>query len=85
MPFCSTEEMNVVVERIETQLSALAGMTTEFRQATGMIDRLDQSILDKAFTGKLVPQDPADEPASKLLDRIQAARAAAPRVKRGRR
>jgi type I restriction enzyme S subunit len=35
---------------------------------------LDQSTLAKAFRGELVPQDPNDEPASVLLDRIRAER-----------
>ncbi len=38
---------------------------------------LRQSILAAAFRGELVPQDPKDEPASVLLDRIRAQRAAA--------
>ena len=38
------------------------------------LDQLDQSILAKAFRGELVPHDPADEPASVLLDRIRTAR-----------
>ena len=40
------------------------------------IELLRQSILKKAFSGQLVPQDPRDEPASKLLARIQAEKSA---------
>jgi len=49
-----------------------------------LVDRLDQSILGKAFAGELVPQNPTDEPTAVLLDRIKAARgdATAPRRKR---
>jgi type I restriction enzyme S subunit len=38
-------------------------------------DRLRQSILKRAFEGKLVPQDPEDKPAEKLLERIKAEKA----------
>ena len=40
--------------------------------------------LAKAFRGELVPQDPNDEPASVLLERIKTQRAAAPKAKRGK-
>ena len=39
-----------------------------------IVERLDQAILAKAFRGELVPQDPNDEPASVLLDRVRAER-----------
>jgi hypothetical protein len=63
-----------------TCLIKLAADATSVRQLT---DRLDQAILAKAFRGELVPQDPTDEPAEKLLERIRAERGAAP-ARRGR-
>jgi hypothetical protein len=41
------------------------------------VDRLAPALLAKAFRGELVPQDPGDEPAAALLERIRAARATA--------
>lgn len=53
--------------------------------ATRSLSTLNQSILAKAFRGELVPQDPNDEPASALLARIEAERAAAGGADRKRR
>jgi type I restriction enzyme, S subunit len=54
-----------------------AGRQRELSEhALAGITRIDQSILAKAFRGELVPQDPNDEPASVLLDRIRAEREA---------
>jgi type I restriction enzyme, S subunit len=44
-------------------------------------DRLDQATLAKAFRGELVPQDPNDEPAAALLERIHAEKQAEPKGK----
>jgi type I restriction enzyme, S subunit len=46
----------------------------QVQAATARSECLTQSILAKAFRGELVPQDPTDEPASLLLERIRAAR-----------
>ncbi len=51
----------------------------------GLVSRRNvDAILERAFRGELVPQDPADEPAEALLARIRAAREATP-VREGRR
>jgi len=60
-------------------------LASEGTSARKLIDRLDQAVLAKAFRGELVPQDPADEPASVLLERIRAEHGAAPKPRRGRR
>ena len=46
------------------------------------VDNLTQSILAKAFRGELVPQEPNDEPADKLLARIKAARLEAEKLEK---
>jgi|GEM_PF-5343902 len=46
----------------------------EYQDTQKYLDQLDRSILAKAFRGELVEQDPNDEPASVLLDRIRAER-----------
>lgn len=74
-----------IVGRIEAAFADIDRMVTEAAAARRLLDRLDQAVLAKAFRGELVPQDPSDEPASVLLDRIRAERAAAPKAKRGRR
>jgi len=51
-------------------------LEAEAARSRKLLDRLESAILVKAFRGKLVPQDPNDEPASALLDRIRAQRAA---------
>jgi type I restriction enzyme S subunit len=65
-----------LVRTIEAEFAKFDRLAAEARSAASLLDRLDQAILAKAFRGELVPQDPNDEPASALLDRIRAERAA---------
>jgi type I restriction enzyme S subunit len=74
-------EMNRLLDAAFARADRLEAEAT---RARALLDRLEAAILAKAFRGELVPQDPNDEPASVLLDRIRAERAAAPKPKRGR-
>jgi len=77
-------EQRVISRQVEQLFAFADQLEAKVATAQARIDRLTQSILAKAFRGELVPQDPNDEPASLLLERIQAQRATAPKAKRGR-
>lgn len=81
----SMEEQTEIVRRVEQLFSLADQLEIKVEMAKSHIKYLTQSILDKAFRGELVPQDPNDEPASVLLERIKAQRAATPKAKSGRR
>ena len=73
------EEQHEIARRIETAFVWIDRLAAEATSARKLIDHLDQAILTKAFRGELVPQDPNDEPASVLLERIRAERQTAAR------
>jgi len=85
LPIPPQEERAEIVRRVESAFGWIDRLAADATSARKLIDHLDQSILAKAFRGELVPQDPSDEPASVLLDRIRIERAATPKPKRGRR
>jgi type I restriction enzyme S subunit len=60
-------ELLQILATIEARMKAMESLASD---ATLTLDTLTQSLLAKAFRGELVPQDPNDEPASKLLERI---------------
>lgn len=84
IPLPSLNEQTEIVHRVEQLFTFADQLEAKVASAKTRIDHLTQSILAKAFRGELVPQDPNDEPASVLLERIKAQRAAAPKAKRGR-
>ncbi|WKV84651.1 restriction endonuclease subunit S [Pseudomonas sp. B24_DOA] len=77
VPLPEISEQHEVVRRIQQLFAFADQLEARVASATIYIDNLTQSILSKAFSGKLVPQDPCNEPASELLARIQAQRSAA--------
>ena len=68
-----TEQLRIAAE-IEEKLSVLEELDSTLDQQLVRANALRQSILKKAFSGQLVSQDPRDEPALILLDRIRAER-----------
>jgi type I restriction enzyme, S subunit len=64
-------EQDEIVRRIEVLFSFADNIEDHCKTALKQVEYFTPTILDKAFRGKLVPQDSTDEPASKLLERIQ--------------
>jgi type I restriction enzyme S subunit len=63
-------EQEEIIRRVEALFKTADALEARYRKAKAHVDKLTQSILAKAFRGELVPQDPNDEPAFMLLDRI---------------
>lgn len=72
LPLPSEAEIVEIVAKVELLMARANKVEKQYFDAKARLDRLTQSILAKAFRGELVPQDPNDEPAEKLLERIVA-------------
>ena len=82
VPVAPADEQLEILAQIQHQLDAITSqeVATDFAMKQSTAQR--QNILRAAFAGELVPQDPNDEPASALLERIRAERAAQVAVKK---
>lgn len=74
-PLPPTSEQRRIVAEVERRLSVVAALEVSVGAAMTRAGRLRQAVLKQAFEGRLVPQDPEDEPASVLLERIRAEKA----------
>jgi type I restriction enzyme, S subunit len=72
--FPPLEEQKEIVRQIQLLFKVADTIEQQYQQSKDAINQLDQSILAEAFRGALVPQDPNDEPASVLLERIRTER-----------
>ena len=71
-PLPPLSEQQAIISEVESRLSIAEAVEKTITVELKRAEQLRQSILKKAFSGKLVPQDPSDEPASILLERIRA-------------
>lgn len=85
IPCPETDEQLEIVRLIQAAFEWIERVSGERDKAATLLDHLDSGLLSKAFKGELVPQDPADEPAEQLLERIRSERAAQTSARRGRR
>ena len=74
VPVPPLAEQQRIVAEVERRLSLIDQLEKTVAADLARANRLRQSILKRAFAGQLVPQDPDDEPAAVLLERIQAAK-----------
>jgi type I restriction enzyme, S subunit len=71
IPLPPLKEQHEIVRRIEALFAKADRIEAQYQKARQAVDRLTPALLAKAFRGELVPQDPNDEPASVLLERIR--------------
>ncbi|MFE7313691.1 restriction endonuclease subunit S [Streptomyces sp. NPDC057555] len=84
-PLPSLEEQLAIVRRREVEIDYLAAVRAAAESVLQRSHSLGTAMLRNAFTGKLLPQDPANEPAATLLARIAAERDAAKPARKAKR
>jgi len=72
-PVPAIDEQQEVCRRVLALFALADSLARRYQHVTARVERLTPSILAKAFRGELVPQDPNDEPAGEMLERIRLA------------
>jgi type I restriction enzyme, S subunit len=85
IPLPSLEEQDEIVRRLDAFALLASSLKTRFTNAADLAKTLSPSVLAKAFRGELVPQDPNDEPAVEMLERMRRARTTGKIVSESRR
>ncbi|TDY23574.1 type I restriction enzyme S subunit [Paraburkholderia sp. BL6665CI2N2] len=68
----SLEAQRKIIQRVESLFAVADRIQAQYERAVERLEKLTPALLAKAFRGELVPQDPNDEPAEKLLQRLKA-------------
>jgi type I restriction enzyme S subunit len=84
IPLCAPGELVALVANVDRQFSLVDSVQARLVAMGHRAESLRRAIFARAFRGELVPQNPDDEAASVLLERIAVERAAAPKVTRKR-
>jgi type I restriction enzyme, S subunit len=79
IPVAPLKEQKAILDIVQESFISIDRIEQQYKFIKTELDRLDRSILAKAFKGELVPQDPTDEPAIVLLERIRNDRASQPK------
>jgi type I restriction enzyme S subunit len=74
-PYCSLEEQEIIVSILEKYFLCIDSIENEIQSSLLKLNAMRQSILKKAFSGELAPQDSHDEPANELLEKIKTEQA----------
>lgn len=82
VPLPPMGEQGRIIQEVERRLSVLDELEATVERGLNRAEGLRQAILKRAFQGRLVPQDPNDEPASVLLERIRADRSSTPQERK---
>jgi type I restriction enzyme, S subunit len=83
-PLPPLPEQHEIVRRVETLFAKADRIEAQYKKARQEVDRLTPALLAKAFRGELVPQDPEDEPAIVLLERIRGEKKGREKREKGR-